>query len=635
MMKKTFFFMLYFIVFAFPFLKGAYGDDYNYLLHFSVLVLLMIYVLYLFSGGNARRQTISFYVPWIVFLLSCFVSLHYSMSQRESFKDFMLLLDYFFIFYLLCAIPVNEEDIKKLFLTQSAASVLLSVYAIYQILSSFPDISVNPLAKALMIGAPQRAFSTFIHPNIFGSYSVMSSFLILGCYKTCKDVVLRFLFTIALVLNSLALFFTFSFGVGAVYLIVLSLYIAFSYEKRKDALHLFLIGMTAVLCAVILVQRTKGTVHDISRDVVLLTNKETKKASFSGRLSLWKTCLYTGISSPLYGSGLRTFKSAGMRYQRDAMYSMYPHNVYAQMFCETGFFGLFAFLWLVLYLLIKGCRILFSLPRSPGRSLYVCMFLSLLFFVLHNAIDFDWNIPYLPFLFFVFSGLLFSASGQVCDDAYSHVETARVNFRKIPMTAVVLCFLVYLSWSAAMRFYAYHHLQSAYFLLLRRDFHQASAVLSGTQTLLENEPAFHSAYARVYEGTGDMKNALIHAEKGYQLEPLQASYAGQPAYLYFKAGRIKEAKSKLLQALTLCPFCVDYIYGLSQIALMEGNPKEAKKMLEKGIRLFPFYDRIGKVSHTFYKIFLMEGDLLRREGNTAAAKMVYEKAQKLFPKLQR
>lgn len=628
--EKLFFPIFYFMVFGFPFFKGAFGDDYNYLLHICVILLLTLFLLHLFSGGGVKRVKPVTFLPWCLFLFFCFVSVYFSVSPRESLKELMLLCDYFAVYIMLSLLPYSIMEIKKFHLAQIAASGLLSLYACSQILFFFPVIAENPLAKAMGAGTPQRAFSTFIHHNIFAAFLAMSSLLLLGYYKTCGNRIARLLLNIILILNMLSLFLTFSYGVALIFFSVLVLYVILSGERKHDGTHLLYIGAVSVMCMVLFVYASSSAHHDISKDVALLTNSKIKMSSFAGRVSLWRTAIYAGRHYIFTGSGLRTFNMAALQFRKDAMYSLYPHNVFVQMFCETGLPGVLMLIWLMAYSAQRGLRVLFSSRHSSDEPLYRGIFLCMMFFALHNLIDFDWNIPLLPFLFFTLSGMLNSVSLYDGKTLNVNLTAVRGVVHKAALICA-MCLLVMLALLASSKFYAYHNFQRAYFLCLRKDFGKAGIVLSDNERMLDWEADFHSLYARVYEGLGDINKATMQSERASLLEPEKVSYHGQSAHLNLLSGEKEKAKAHLKQALILCPFCVDYMYGLSQVAVLEGNMQEAKRMINKAMYILPYYERLGALPRAYLALFLLCGDIRYGERNIRFAATCYRKADKYFP----
>lgn len=131
-------------------------------------------------------------------------------------------------------------------------------------------------------------------------------------------------------------------------------------------------------------------------------------SSFSIRLSYWRAGLRMACDNLLLGVGPGNFATAYPKYQRiDSGDVDTAHNDYLQTLCETGLFGLLAFLgfW-GCFVIWGGARVLRE-RNLAERWLLVGLYLGPCAFLLHCLVDFNFYNPSLVFYVFLVTGLFY------------------------------------------------------------------------------------------------------------------------------------------------------------------------------------------------------------------------------------
>ena len=152
-----------------------------------------------------------------------------------------------------------------------------------------------------------------------------------------------------------------------------------------------------------LVIRTEGinlTVADLMNPASLLL-----------RFTYWQTGLAMAAQNPWTGVGLGNFGTAYPKYQPLTAGPVgAAHNDYLQAFCETGIFGglLFCAFWA--YFVFWGARRLLREPDATERWVLGGMYLSVLAFLIHSFVDFNFFNSALAFFGFLLAGLFFVRS---------------------------------------------------------------------------------------------------------------------------------------------------------------------------------------------------------------------------------
>jgi hypothetical protein len=109
----------------------------------------------------------------------------------------------------------------------------------------------------------------------------------------------------------------------------------------------------------------------------------------NGRLSLWKAAVKIARTGPVRGTGAGSYQLQYPRYRSEGLYVADAHSLYLQSLAELGVVGLVLILLAVLGVL-GG---LATRIRGPNRGLYAALFAVTLAWALHQAFDWDWQMP--------------------------------------------------------------------------------------------------------------------------------------------------------------------------------------------------------------------------------------------------
>jgi len=135
-------------------------------------------------------------------------------------------------------------------------------------------------------------------------------------------------------------------------------------------------------------------------------------ASFLLRLSYWRTGFRMAAANFWSGVGLGNFGTAYPKYQPlGAAPVRAAHNDYLQAFCETGVFGglLFCAFWA--YFALWGALRVMRESDNMERLVLSGIYLSVLAFLIHCIVDFDFFNPALAFFAVLLTGLFFARAG--------------------------------------------------------------------------------------------------------------------------------------------------------------------------------------------------------------------------------
>lgn len=131
------------------------------------------------------------------------------------------------------------------------------------------------------------------------------------------------------------------------------------------------------------------------------TRERLSDPTNNGRLPLWEVALRIYRGEKLHGTGAGTYQQYYARYRTEAGYVTDTHSLYLQSLAELGLVGL-ALIAIVVGGLLVGVA---TRIRGPGRALYAALFAVALAWALHQAVDWDWQMPAVTLPLFVLAGL--------------------------------------------------------------------------------------------------------------------------------------------------------------------------------------------------------------------------------------
>ena len=321
--------LLSLVLLVLPFLDGGTS-------HSAKLILLSL-PLPLFLLSLAFRKIrikidILFYLS-LLFLISAFISLFFSVSLSLSLPSFALLLSLFIIFHLARAIITSKEDLRLIFGVILIAGLGLSLLSLWYLL----PFTVKP------IGSLNLVFIRYGHNHLAEYLPFVlfpSLFLFLKGKKKEKLIfgILTLFFFVVLILTfsrTSLLFLPLTIG--------LILYKQGLVVKKKiKFLFSLLIILPLLFLLGILIFSHTGFGYQVAsegnRDYFL--NSIAKPLVFEKRIVYWQQAWQGFLERPFLGWGLGTFRFVSLRFRDLPIhYSNFTHNFYLQVLVETGIFG--------------------------------------------------------------------------------------------------------------------------------------------------------------------------------------------------------------------------------------------------------------------------------------------------------
>jgi hypothetical protein len=131
------------------------------------------------------------------------------------------------------------------------------------------------------------------------------------------------------------------------------------------------------------------------------TRERLSDPANNGRLPLWEAAVHIYETQKLRGTGAGTYQQYYFRYRTEAQYVTDTHSLYLQSLAELGLVG-FALILIVVLGILAG---LASRIRGPDRAVYAALFATALGWAVHQAFDWDWQMPAVTLGVFILAGL--------------------------------------------------------------------------------------------------------------------------------------------------------------------------------------------------------------------------------------
>ncbi|CAM3924009.1 O-antigen ligase family protein [Mesobacillus zeae] len=199
-----------------------------------------------------------------------------------------------------------------------------------------------------------NGYIAYMYKGVFGNPNVFANFLFAILYFQViniqkKTLGLKLYFMVGIIINLLLIFMSTSRTVWLSLAVIVGSFLVMKFSRKLfSKLFYFVLGGNFLfLITYVYLARTQyaDTIND-------LTMKLTSKPFFSGREEFWGDVIDFGLTSPLIGHKVGIQLNEYM----PGIKNVHVHNQYLQVFVESGFLGLFAFL-LLLYFIWKAYQV--------------------------------------------------------------------------------------------------------------------------------------------------------------------------------------------------------------------------------------------------------------------------------------
>lgn len=295
---------------------------------------------------------------WLPFLIISLATLLIAPDLVSGIKTYIALLSYASVFFLAVTLIKSEEDYGRWMRAIFLSSLIPVVYG-------FIDAATGGVAREEGF----RIRSTFSHPNIFAFYLVLM--ITLGFYFMKAKVSfiplwMRKTLPVYMFMMVALLLMTKTRSAWLACFVFFMLY-ALLYERK------YLIWIVLVPLMSLMIPEIRDRVTDLGQGYEVINY--SKLNSYAWRELIWHDGLHWMMPSHyLFGYGLESFKFNSVDFF--TMSSGKPngaHNVFLQMFFETGLLGLLAYIWIYL----KTAKLLLPFYKLNPLMIFIALMLLL------------------------------------------------------------------------------------------------------------------------------------------------------------------------------------------------------------------------------------------------------------------
>jgi putative inorganic carbon (hco3(-)) transporter len=362
------------LIFIRPFISSL---AFPYLNFFYSLFLFIFLSVWLLLKKAPLKEIRPLKYPLIALTLALAISLSFSSDRTNSLKELYKYAGGFLIFLTCIKLPFRE---KKLVLkTLVLSAVVICALAIYQYIFGFSHLfnylarqrNYNPLLLRYL--SQKRAFLPFITPEILAGYLVLVFPLILAIKKNRDLWFIVAIFAVALLLTK---------SMGGLLSILLGAGFYLYLKRDISYIKFVFLGIIITISLAVFSLRQTAIIEAFS-----------PASSLLNRIAYWRDSLALIKLHPFTGIGPGNF---------NLPLSRYAHNIFLQIWAETGVIGLISFIWLIGCVIKSGLR---HIQTSPHREEIICLMTANFIFLVENLTSFTFFLPEVSLIWWAILGL--------------------------------------------------------------------------------------------------------------------------------------------------------------------------------------------------------------------------------------
>lgn len=364
----------------------------------AITGLLILFFMNTVTDPKIRFNAKAFDIFLFLFILSIVIAQVFSVFPALSLRFFVLhALDFALVLLLASSIRTREQlgTVIEIILVGVAVT---GVYGVYQGIKGVPVIA-SQMDPLLNEGLPGRIFSTFENSNAYAQVIVMLAPFFVSVFLSAKGFRKKLVFLLAFLPLMPALVMTLS-RTGWIGFAVSVLVFLFLVRKSLIPL-LVLLGILAYPFLPDAIHRRLSTITNL-QDSSTTTRFNIIKTMWPMIKDFWLTGL---------GLGHESIQNITLRY---TIYTktvpLHFHNLYLQIWLETGILGIVTFLAFIARLIKRSIRVLYDKSGDPYLQNFLKAGISAIMGVLTLSIaEHAWFYLRVMLIFWMVIGLMITA----------------------------------------------------------------------------------------------------------------------------------------------------------------------------------------------------------------------------------
>jgi O-antigen ligase len=563
------------VLFYFGFINLVSLNIYPWAKHFSHIFLLILYLITrVQKQNNILKTPLDLFI--FFFFLTGVISSLISVNPYRSFELLFTLIDTAILFHLVIYLAQEKLFEQRFIIVFLFVIGVNTFWSFYQYFFALPSLAQTSSGMIAALARTRRTSAGFALPNTFGGWLGLTFPGLIGISILRRKISYYFLTILAFA----SLLLTFSVGTW-LSLGVVGVGVILKTKRR----FLFRLALMLSLCLFLLSLAVKR---------IEVINLFSPESSFCQRVYNWQTAFRIAQAYP-FGCGLGTYGVVLPNYKSLLENeTQHVHNSYLEILAEQGFLGLFTYL---LLLGAIGRLVLYPLPQKD-KVFVISLLLGLTTYIIHNLLDFDFYIPNLALLFWLFLGIVFSKVKKY--QIYSLSSKARVLSLFLGGVFIILqsCFYqseIYFKRARQAKAERLEYSRQNYLKALQLNPLNDSLHFELGQLYLVKALLLRPDRAREEEMKKYFNTAIHHYREAIRLnrtQPYYHKYLGMAYYHQAGSKLTPLALSEFKRAKELYPSSPKYYELLAQIYAENKLYKEAQREYKQLLKIFGFSSEI-------------------------------------------
>lgn len=394
--------LILFIVYSFRIFDLNLVDNEFTLIHGLSLILGLLWLEDVINKKNYEIIKNPLLIPIILFLIIGLISTINAVSYYGSLQQFLIILNFAFIAFLISTYIKNKEQIDPLLFTMYLISSVLVILALIHFLSLQSYFGITKALKS-------RIWIGKIHPNSIADYFIAMLLVCFNVLPFYNSNILRLWLKILITAMLIILLLTYSrlgwlsFG----FAILLS---AFFHNKQKvynkisKSFFLIIIFIIAILTLSPIRDKIIERLFDVDSNSRNFYNCEVVLNTIKDNFLFGVGINNNYILSKYSTRPITIYGQHNIRVTRELLNSS-PHSLFLGILWGMGIFGLAVFIWLLTSFFNYALYIMKNLTNGYTRSLLVGIFLAMVAISVHGILSMTFHLTVLPAFFWVFIGI--------------------------------------------------------------------------------------------------------------------------------------------------------------------------------------------------------------------------------------
>lgn len=368
---------------------------------YSVIIVGLLSLLFLFKAAvnsNFRFRFEDLDFAFMIFMISIILSAILSLFPRLSLNNLVFYIITFLAVLIITSSIDSTDDLNKLIEFIAIGAFLTALYGIYQ--WKIVGIEVNPSLTDISVnqGMSGRVFSTMGNPNIYGELLVLTMpFFIVGFLNT-KSIFKKLVYTGSFLITTVILLKTGSRSAWVAFAGVIGLFVFF--RNKKLLIPMILLGFLAIPFLPASIYNRLLTIFN-PNDSSLQYRKEILNPTKPMLKEYW----FTGV-----GLGTEVFNIIYKRYKSFTLKTVaHTHNLFLQIWLESGLIALVSLLWLGFRLIKKVVYMIRNTYDKRLQNIAIGALAGVGGLMVMGFADHVWFYNRILFIFWINISLIFTA----------------------------------------------------------------------------------------------------------------------------------------------------------------------------------------------------------------------------------